>query len=125
MVHELVKALVEVDADLITVTFALGDPADRPVEWATYGADIYGPDGNGGKRFGVWLSDDKTSAHIFDFSSATQSNYDGSFVEVSGSSIVVRYRDASLGVPLGGTGRAYFAINGQDVNTNMPVTVIE
>jgi hypothetical protein len=126
MARELRKVLIEVGDDEVVVTFALGEPVPGPVEWATYAAQVYNPNGDGGKQFGVRLGIEKTSAHIADFGSrTTQANYDGSYVEISDSTIIVRYRDASLGVSLGGTSRAFLAINGQDVNTDVPVTVID
>lgn len=125
MARELSKVLVEVEADVVTVTFALGEAIPGPVEWASYGVDLFGPRGVGGKRFGVRFDADIASAYIFDWSSATQSNYEASFVEASESRIIVRFRDASLGLSSLATSRGWSSVNGRDVSTDVPVVVLD
>jgi hypothetical protein len=125
MARELLKTLVQVEVDTVTVTYALGKEVPGAVEWASYGVKLFGPGGVGGKEFGVRFGPDKVSAYIFDFPSATQSNYDATCVDASESSIVVRFRDASLGIPSVGSSSGWSAVNGKDSATDVPVVVLD
>jgi len=118
------SVLVEESRNSVTVTWGLGDPVAAPdVEYFGYGVYYYGLDGNGGKRFGVRFQDEIT-AHVFDNASATQANYHGSAVTVTDESIIVRYRDADLGLVGVGTIRAFSHVNGHDQQVEIPVTLM-
>lgn len=67
------SVLVEETDGTVTVTWGLGDVIPGDVEYFGYGVDYFGPDGNGGKRFGVRFHE-KPSAHVFEWASATQAN---------------------------------------------------
>ena len=118
------SVLVEANADSVTVTGGLGDRVviDDP-EFFGYGIYYYDPTGNGGKRFGVRFGD-ATSAWVFDHASATQANYEADSVTVMTDSIVARYHDASLGLDEIGTITAYAHVNGDDLQDNLPVTLL-
>lgn len=110
--------------DNVIVTWGVGDlmPVES-VEYFGYEVYYYGPDGNGGKRFGVRFGS-KTTAHIWDHESNTQANYDGESVTMSAKSIVVRYRDADLGLKEVGTIAAFSHINGDDIQVEIPVALL-
>ncbi len=107
----------------MTVTWGLGDVVPGTVEHFEYGVDYYGPDGNGGKRFDVTFHE-KVSAHVFEWSTATNANYGSDSVTVHDDRLVVFYRDADLGLPVVGTIRAYSSVNSEDVQTGLPVTLL-
>jgi hypothetical protein len=118
------SVLVEESRDSVTVTWGLGEPVVAPnVEYFGYGVYYYGPDGNGGKRFGVRFHEEIT-AHVFDNASATQANYHESAVTVTDESISVHYRDADLGLGEVGTILAFSHVNGQDQQVEIPVTLM-
>lgn len=118
------SVLVEADTDSVTVTWGLGGQVDASaVEFFGYGVYYYDPSGNGGKRFGVRFGT-ATTAWVFDHASSTQANYDADSVTISPDSIVVRYRDASLGLDEIGTIAAYAHIDGNDVQIEVPVTLL-
>jgi hypothetical protein len=77
------------------------------------------------KHFAVRFSPTETAAFIFDFSSATQANYDSSHVEDAGSSVVVRFPDSSLGTDTIGSVTAFGTVNGQDVSVAVPVQLLQ
>lgn len=118
------SVLVEQDPESVTVTWGLGEPVNATaVEYFGYGMYYYDPSGNGGKRFGVRFSR-ATTAWVFDNASATQANYDAESVTVTPDSVVVRYRDASLGLDEIGTIGAFAHINGDDEQEEIPVTLL-
>lgn len=117
------SVLVEEHGGTVTVSWGFGDEIPGDVEYFGYGVDYFGPDGNGGKRFGVRFGE-QPSAHVFEWSSATQANYDASSVMPIESGLVVTYRDASIGLPEVGTIRAFSHVNGEDVQTDVPVTLV-
>ncbi|MFI8633537.1 hypothetical protein ACIGEP_13160 [Microbacterium sp. NPDC077663] len=75
------------------------------------------------RRFGVRIQDG-ASAYVFEWTSATEANYGPEAITVHDDRIVVRYRDASLGLDAIGTIRAFSHINGNDVQANLPVTLL-
>lgn len=105
------------------MTWGLGDIIPGDVEYFGYGVDYYGPDGNGGKRFGVRFHDEP-SAHVFEWSSASQANYGPDSVTHDGDRLGVVYRDASIGLPEVGTIRAFSHINGHDMQTELAVGLL-
>lgn len=117
------SVLVEEGDGSVTVTLGLGDLIPGDVEYFGYGVDYFGPDGNGGKRFGVRFHE-KASAHVFEWASATEANYDADSITLVDDRLVVFYRDADLGLPAIGTIRAFSHLNGVDVQTELPVTVL-
>jgi hypothetical protein len=117
------SVLVEEGDGTVTVTWGLGDVVPGAVEYFGYEVDYFGPDGNGGKRFGVRFHG-KVSAHVFEWSSATQANYEADSVTATDESVVVFYRDADLGLPEIGTIKACSHLNGNDVQTDLPVTLL-
>jgi len=118
------SVLVEEGDGWVAVTWGLGDPAGvGPIEYFGYGVDYYGPDGNGGKRFGVRFHE-TASAHIFDWTSSTQANYESDSITFGQDSIVVHYRDASIGLPEVGTIQAFSHVNGTDLQSALPVTLM-
>ena len=117
----LTSVLVEERDGSVTVTLGLGDPIPGEVEYFGYGVDYFGPDGNGGKRFGVRFGSGAT-AHVFEWSSATQANAGSiSYLE---DGLVIFYPDASIGLEQVGKISAFSHLNGQDVQTGFPVTLI-
>ncbi|MEY9850601.1 hypothetical protein ABH923_000279 [Leifsonia sp. EB41] len=120
-----ISVLVEEHPNSIVVTWELGERIETPAppEYFGYGVDYYGPDGNGGKRLGIRFGS-KVEAFIFDFTDANQSNYVGESVRVLEEGIVVSYRDASLGLPGIGQISAFSHVNGDDAQTQLPVTVL-
>lgn len=59
----------------------------------------------------------------FDNTSTTQANYEADSVTISPDSIVVHFRDASLGLDEVSTIAAYAHINGRDEQVDLPVTI--
>jgi len=101
----------------------LGDVIPGDVGHFGYGVDYFGIDGNGGKRFGVRFHE-KPSAHVFEWASATQANYEPDSVTLEEDRLVVVYRDAELGLPEIGAIRAFSHLNGIDVQPELPVTLL-
>ncbi|RPE73820.1 MULTISPECIES: hypothetical protein [unclassified Frondihabitans] len=121
----LTAVLVEETDEDIVVTWGLGEPAEGSFQFFGYGLAYYGRDGNGGKRFGVRLSDtQEVTAFIFDHASATQANYTEDGVMLREDAIVVRYRDASIGLDDIGIINAYSHTNGRDRQVDVPVTLM-
>lgn len=116
------SVLVEEEADSVTVTWVLGERAPAG-GYCSFECYYHGPDGNGGKRFGI-KSVEKITAYVWDNASATQANYDGDIVTVSKDRIVARYRDASIGLTTIGTVSAVAQSGGRDYQTDIPVTVL-
>lgn len=116
------SVLVEEQPDSVTVTWDLGDPVPGSAGYFGYGVDYYGVDGNGGKRFGVRF-DGKTSAYVFEWSSATQANYEADSVTVEPDRVVAFYRDASLGLSEIGIIKAFSHLNDVDIQTDLPVAL--
>ena len=117
------SVLMEEKEDSVVVTWGLGGVVPGSVEHFGYEVYYYGVDGNGGKRFGVRFHE-KTTAHVWDNASNTQANYEGDNVTVSPDSVVVRYRDADLGLKEVGTIAAVSHINGNDLEVRIPVTLL-
>ena len=117
------SVLMEEIEDSVVVTWGLGDVVPGSVEYFGFEVYYYGVDGNGGKRFGVRFHE-KTTAHVWDNASNTQANYEGDSITVSPDSIVVRYRDADLGLEEVGTIAAVSKINGNDLEVRIPVTLL-
>jgi hypothetical protein len=117
------SVLVEEAPDGVTVTWGLGDSIPGDVEFFGYGVDYYDANASNGKRFGVRFGSEPT-AHVFEWSSATQANYTADSIAVTGDSIVVFYVDASIGVDELGQIEAFSHLNGQDVQTGLPVTLL-
>ncbi|MFD4422171.1 hypothetical protein ACFWN7_11800 [Agromyces sp. NPDC058484] len=118
------SVLVEEDERSVTVTWDLGEAADVAlVEYFGYGVDYYGPDGNGGKRFGVRFHE-KVTAHVFEWSSNTQANYEADSVTIAEDAIVVHFRDATIGLSEVGTIHAFSQVNGTDLQVQLPVTLV-
>jgi len=117
------SVLVEEAAGTVTVTWGLGDVVAESAEYFGYGMDYYGTDGNGGKRFGVRFGSEVT-AHVFEWSSATQANYAADCVTVLPDSIVVSYPDAGIDLEAVGTIKAFSHINGDDAQTDIPVVLL-
>lgn len=116
------SVLVEELEGTLVVTWGLGEPAG---EVSYFGLEVYyfGPDGNGGKRLGVRFAEEIT-AHIWDHESSTQANYVADAVEVLADSIVVTYHHASIGLHDVGTIAAFTHIDGRDMQTELPVTLL-
>lgn len=117
------SVLVEEADGAVTVTWGLGDVIPGDVEYLGYGVDYFGRDGNGGKRFGVRFHE-RPSAHVFEWASATQANYQPDSITLEADRLVVHYRDADLGLPEIGTIRAFSHLNGVDAQTELPVTLL-
>jgi hypothetical protein len=118
------SVLVEEDSQLVTVTWGLGDPVGADgAEYFGYGLYYFDPSGSGGKRFGVRFSE-STSAWVFDNESATQANYDADSVTIADDSVIVHFRDASIGLQAVGTIAAYAHIDGRDEQVDIPVTLL-
>ena len=121
----LTSALIEELSDSVVVTFGLGEVVPPgSAEYFGYEIYYYAPDGNGGKRFGVRLSETQTSAHVWDNNSTTQANYTSDHVKVTDDAIVVTYRDASLGLEEVGTLAAFSHVAGVDLQREFPVTLL-
>lgn len=117
------SVFVEEHDGKVTVTWGLGELIPGDVEYFGYGVDYYGMDGNGGKRYDVQFHE-KVSAHVFDWTSSTQANYDSTNVTPIESGLVVSYPDANIGLDKVGMIRAFSHINGQDLQTDLPVTLV-
>jgi hypothetical protein len=117
------SVLVEELVDSVLVTWGLGDVVAQGVGSHRYEVEYYGPGGTAGKKFGVRFAE-KTTAYVWDDASTTQANYDGDCVTVSDRSIVVRYRDASLGIHEVGTIQASVTIDSKDEQLGIPVTLL-
>jgi hypothetical protein len=125
LVPRVVKSVLVVEANnAVVVTWGLGEPVTTsPVEYFGYGVDYFDVDGNGGKRFAVRFHE-KPSASVFEWSSATQANYEADAVTVGSDVIVVRYNDASIGLTEVGTIHAYSHVNGEDGQVDLPVALL-
>lgn len=66
----------------------------------------------------------ETKAFIFEFESATQANYDAAFVDDRGSSVVVKFVDAALGVDSIGSLTGFATVEGEDVSIGVPVQIL-
>lgn len=67
----------------------------------------------------------EVTAFVFDNESTTQANYTEDAVTVRGDAIIVRFRDASIGLPDGiGTISAYSHTDGRDRETEVPVSLM-
>jgi len=119
----LTAALVEEAESSVVVTWGLGEALASAQEFFGYEVYYYGPDGNGGKRFGVRFGS-KVTAYVWDHASNTQANYGDDCVEVRSDSVIVRYRDADLGLARLGTILAYSHVDGVDEQLEVPVTVL-
>ncbi len=117
------SALVEEGPGWVTVTWGFGDVIPGEVEYFGYGVDYFGLDGNGGKRFGVRFHE-KPSAHVFEWSGATEANYEPDSIAYDDDRLVVHYRDADIGLPEVGTIRGFSHLNGADVQTGLSVTML-
>lgn len=118
------SVLVEEDSQSVRVTWGLGDPVEAGAsEYFGYGLYYFDPTGNGGKRFGFRFGE-STSAWVFDNESATQPNYDADSVTIADDSVIVHFRDASLGLQVVGTIAAYAHIDGRDEQVDIPVTLL-
>ncbi|WP_426183480.1 hypothetical protein [Microbacterium sp. TWP3-1-2b2] len=117
------SVLIEERDGSVTVTWGLGEVIPGDVEYFGYGVDYHGVDGNGGKRYGVRFHE-TASAHVFEWASSTQANYDATNVRPLESGLVVFYPDASIGLDDVGALHAFSHLNGQDVQTDFPVTLI-
>lgn len=117
------SVLVEEGDGTVTVTWGLGDVMPGDVEYFGYGVDYFGVDGNGGKRFDVHFHE-RATAGVFEWSSATNANYEPDSITVHDDRIVVFYRDASIGLREVGTIYAFSHLNGEDVQTRLPVTLM-
>ena len=124
--RELLLVVVEVDDDNITATFDLGDPfpLDVSADWFTYGLTLAGSSGGPVKQFGVRFSPTETKAFIFDFESATLANYDAAYVDDRGSSVVVEFVDAALGVDSIGSLTGFGTVESQDISVDVPVQLL-
>ncbi|MFJ2980252.1 hypothetical protein ACIPEP_15480 [Curtobacterium sp. NPDC087082] len=123
--RRLTSVLVEeTDEDLI-VTWGLGEPTGGSFHYFGYGLRYYGVDGNGGKIIGVRVSNKpEVTAFIFDNASATQSNYVEDAVTLREDAIVVRYRDASIGLDEIGIINAYSHTDGYDRDRDAQVSMV-
>lgn len=124
--RKLTSVLVEETTDDVVVTWGLGEPTQERFEYFGYGFAYYGLDGNGGKRFGVRVSTTpEVTAFVFDNESATQANYTEDAVALREDAIVVRFRDASIGLSDGiGTISAYSHTDGRDRETDVQVSLV-
>ncbi|MNL87753.1 hypothetical protein D3C87_2170820 [compost metagenome] len=61
---------------------------------------------------------------MFEWASATQANYEPDSITLDADRLVVFYRDADLGLPVIGIIRAFSHLNGVDVQTDLPVTLL-
>lgn len=125
LVPRVVKSVLVVqENNSVVVTWGLGEPVTTsPVEYFGYGVDYFGVDGNGGKRFAVRFQEEPY-AYVFEWSSATQANYDADAVTVGSDVIVVRYDDASIGLTEVGRIQAFSHVNGDDRQWDLPVGLL-
>lgn len=121
--HQVTSVLVEEDNGNVTVTWGLGEVAASQYEYFGYAVHYYGPDGNGGKRFGVRFQE-KATAYVWDHASSTQANYAADSVTATAESIVVRYRDADLGLKEIGMIAAFSHVDGHDQQVDLPVSLL-
>lgn len=70
------------------------------------------------------FSPTETKAFIFDFESATLANYDAAYVDDRGSSVVVEFVDAALGVDSIGSLIGFGTVEGQDISVDVPVQLL-
>jgi hypothetical protein len=91
--RQVTSVLVEELENSVVVTWGLGEPLHRAVEYFGYEVYYYAPDGSGGKRFGVRCGAAVT-ARVWDNASATHANYQADAVHHLGSLLVATYRDA-------------------------------
>lgn len=124
MTRELLKALLAVESDGVIVTFALGAEVPAAVERVTYGVNVFGAGGIGGRVFAVTFGPGEISAHIWDVPDAAQTDFDASCVVATDSRIIVRFENASLGHLTVSGCSAFSAMNGRDVCTDVPVVLL-
>jgi hypothetical protein len=88
------------------------------------GTAVLSPDGALMKHFVVkFFGRARSAVFVFDFPSASQANYPGEHVEVSGSSIMTRYPDASLGPHRDGKLRGFTTLGGWNVRSDVDATL--
>jgi hypothetical protein len=125
LVPRVVKSVLVVEANnAVVVTWGLGEPVTTsPVEHFGYGVDYFGVDGNGGKRFAVSFHEEP-SAYVFEWSSATQANYEADAVTVGSDVIQIRYDDARIGLTEVGRIQAFSRVDGDDRQWDLPVALL-
>lgn len=124
--RKLTSVLVEETTDDVVVTWGLGEPTQERFEYFGYGLAYYGLDGNGGKRFTVRVHAEKgVTAGVWDNESGTNANYTEHAVTLREDAVVVRFRDASIGLPDGiGTISAYSHTDGHDRESDVQVSLV-
>lgn len=113
------STLVEATADAVTITWGLGDEIPRSADYFRY----YGADEKAGAEFGVRFHE-TPRAYVFDHATSTQANYAADSIDLTDDRIAVRYRDASIGLTEVGTIFASVTVDGDDVQLNLPVTLL-
>jgi hypothetical protein len=124
--RELLAVLVDVDENGIAATFDLGERIElgSGAEWFTYGLAVAGRDGGAATHFAVRLSGDERRAFVFDFDNNTQTDHDGSHVDVHETSIVARFPAAFLRLDLARSLSGFSTVEGDDVTVEAPVQVL-
>lgn len=117
------STLVEATADAVTITWGLGDEIPRSADYFRYSVTYYGADEKAGAEFGVRFHE-TPRAYVFDLATSTQANYAADSIDLTDDRIVVRYRDASIGLTEVGTIFASVTVDGDDVQLNLPVTLL-
>lgn len=127
--RHLTSVLVGADERSVHVTWMLGDvvPA-HPVEYFSYLVQITESRGNFVKQFGVKFvgtENPEVFAFVHNFMGGGQANYVPEQVTVTSESVSVHFVDASVGVEPVAAADAHLNVNGVDLQTRFPVTIVD
>jgi hypothetical protein len=127
--RHLESVLVGADARGVHVTWMLGERVSvDPVEFFTYGVTATGSQGGVIRRFGlkfVGTENPEVFPFVNDFVGVVQANYSPQRLSVERDSVSVYFIDSDMGSEPVDTAVAYLDVNGLDVETRFPVTLVE
>lgn len=121
------SATVEKRVNEVTVTWTLGELAPGGAsEFMSYGVEVAGDEGSVVRRFAVKMfASARTIAYIFEMPSATQVNYDATTVTITDTRVVARFNDAVLGVQAVSSVAPWLDVDGRDVQSSAPATIVD
>lgn len=112
--------------DDVSLTWILGEPLAKDAwGFVSYGVTTFDADGAPYRGFGVkQYADALTTAYVFDHASTSQANYDDKYIAESASTIFALYVGAALHPRQVASAAAWVNVDGDDVVTDIPVTIL-
>jgi hypothetical protein len=127
--RHLESVLVGADARGVHVTWMLGESVSADaVEFFTYGVVVTGSRGGVIRRFGVKFvgtEDPEVFPFVNDFVGVVQANYSPEQLRFERGSVSVYFVDSDMGSEPVDTAVAYLDVNGHDVESSSPVTIVD